>query len=84
MLIIGPNNVVIELDALLKFKYKAEVDVTKLPVEKGGKISDNASKQPEELELEGLITDAEIAGSAQTGYQWFNDLREQIVTVVAG
>jgi hypothetical protein len=84
MLIQAPNNVIIELDALLKFKYKADVEVTKLPVEKGGKISDNASSQPEELEIEGLVTDAEIAGSAQTAYQQFNDLREQLVTIVAG
>lgn len=84
MLILAPNGVVIELDAVLKDEYKADVDVTKLPVEKRGKISDNTSNEPHEIELEGLVTDAEIAGSSTTTYQQLNDLRGELVTVVAG
>lgn len=84
MLILASNGVVIELDALLKDEYKADVDVTKHAVEKRGKISDNASSEPHEIEIEGLISDAEVPGSSTTAYQQLNDLRGLLVTVVAG
>ena len=84
MLILAPNNVVIELDALLKFEYKADVEITKHAVEKRGKISDNTSNEPHEIEIEGLVTDAEVPGSCKTTYQQLNDIRGVLVTVVAG
>jgi len=84
MIILAPNGVVIELDVLVKFEYKADVEVTKHAVEKRGSISDNASKQPHEIEIEGLITDADVPGSCKTTYQQLNDIRGVLVTVVAG
>lgn len=82
MIILAPNNVVIELDAVLKRKYKADVDVTKHAVERRGKISDNAAKEPIEIEIEGLVTDADIPGSCQTMYQRLNDLRTEFASVI--
>lgn len=84
MIILAPNNVVIKFDVLVKFEYKADVEVTKHAVEKRGKISDNTSKEPYEIDIEGLITDADVPGSSKTTYQQLNDIRGVLVTVVAG
>lgn len=82
MVIITSTGAIIELDATIKAGYSSKVDVTKFGVEVGSPITDHTRLQPEEVEVEGIISDAEIPGSAMMTYQQLKDLRQTLITLV--
>jgi hypothetical protein len=54
---IGPN---LELDCVLREVHGMQSEVTRLPVEEGADISDNWVNEPEELIVEGVITNSPV------------------------
>lgn len=61
----------IELDASLSEVHSASVEVTDHPVESGASISDHARALPEQLTIEGLVTNNPLWGPTQPATEAF-------------
>ena len=62
-LLYQPFNAIIDalvLDASVKEEHLAEVEVTDHPVEQGAAVSDHARPKPEELTIEGLVSNTPL------------------------
>jgi hypothetical protein len=57
---------VIELDAAISTQHTRNVTATKHPVEKGAKITDHLRPEPEQLVIEGLVSNTPLGRTAQT------------------
>lgn len=57
---------VIELDAAISVQHTRNVTATKHPVEKGAKITDHLRPEPEQVVIEGLVSNTPIGRTAQT------------------
>lgn len=57
---------VVELDATISETHRSVVEATEHPVERGSKIVDHLRKQPDEVTLEGLVSNTPITRSQQT------------------
>lgn len=57
---------VIELDAAISTQHTRTVTATKHPVEKGAKITDHLRPEPEQLVIEGLVSNTPLGRTAQT------------------
>jgi hypothetical protein len=66
---IGDGTTSLELDASIKEKHKAHVDVTDHAVEQGIAISDHARPKPEEIVIEGMVTNSPTTAGAGVPYQ---------------
>ena len=82
MVIITATGKALDLDATLSASYTADVDVTKYPVEVGSPISDHARLTTEEVALEGLVSDAEVAGTVATMRGQLKSLIGTLVTLI--
>ncbi len=63
-LLYQPFNAIIDnlvLDASVKEEHTADVEVTDHPVEQGSAISDHARPKPEELTIEGVVTNTPLS-----------------------
>lgn len=56
----------VELDATISEVHTSQVDATQHPVERGASIVDHLRLQPEELQLEGIISNSPISRTQQT------------------
>ncbi len=71
---------ILKVDVVLRTKYSSNVEVTKFPVEQGSVISDNARTEPDESEIEILVSETD--GNAAAVYQKLKDARGQLCDVV--
>jgi hypothetical protein len=58
--ILLPGRAVVELDAVLSETHASEVEVTEHPVERGANVSDHARVKPEQVTLEGLVSNTPV------------------------
>jgi hypothetical protein len=66
---IGDGTVSLEVDVSIKETHKSAVDVTDHAVEQGIAVSDHARPKPEEITIDGMITNAPTTAGAGVPYQ---------------
>ncbi len=76
----------IELDASLSESHKSNAEATRHPVEKGAKITDHIRPEPEEITIEGIISNTPLNRTQQTRAVEFvgRDFRSEFVTSSTG
>jgi hypothetical protein len=88
---IGDGTASLEVDVCIKEKHKASVDVTDHAVEQGIAVSDHARPKPEEIQIDGMISNSPTSGvvtslstPADTARQFMHDLhdRPRLVSVI--
>ena len=80
----------VQLDAALTEVHRSAVEITQHPVETGADISDHARKMPDELRIEGLITNTLMfpgsfvspGSRAEDAYDALRKLEGQLVDVI--
>lgn len=80
----------IKLDAALTEVHRSSVEVTQHPVEDGADIADHAMRMPDELRIEGVITDTLMvmggfispSGRHKDEYESLRKLEGQLVDVI--
>jgi hypothetical protein len=87
--VIGDGTTYLEIDVCIKEKHKFPVDVTDHAVERGIAISDHARPKPEEITLEGMVTNNPTTTGttprrADTARQFFHGLHDhpRLVSVI--
>jgi hypothetical protein len=89
---IGDGTTSLEVDVTIKEKHKAAVDVTDHAVEQGIAVSDHARPKPEEIQIDGMVSNSPaIVGAvvapnypADTARQFMHDLHDhpRLVSVI--
>jgi hypothetical protein len=77
----------LDIDATVKESHKSGVDVTDHPVEQGINVSDHARPKPDEVTLEGIVSNTPdipgVTGGADDARQFLHGLRDdpEFVTI---